>query len=163
MLLSITILSIANIIEEEEATIIDEAELSNQWKEKTAGGKCRKDLVSSLQILGDYESLLVPPLSVTSVANQAAAKAMMFVSGLTGGSGYLENEHTVRFVVKLLSPPVPVDYAEGESHLISHGPMLNVVLTGISSVDCVQIFSFHGLVGLDFEAGFENLSMTSYH
>lgn len=91
MLLSITILSIANIIEEEEATIIDEAELSNQWKEKTAGGKCRKDLVSSLQILGDYESLLVPPLSVTSVANQAAAKAMMFVSGLTGGSGYLEN------------------------------------------------------------------------
>ncbi|CAL9193844.1 mediator of RNA polymerase II transcription subunit 33A-like [Musa acuminata AAA Group] len=265
MLLSITILSIANIIEEEEATIIDEAELSNQWKEKTAGGKCRKDLVSSLQILGDYESLLVPPLSVTSVANQAAAKAMMFVSGLTGGSGYLENvamsdktvncagnmrhliieacisrnlldtsayfwpgyitarinqiphsmpnqvpnwsalmkgapltssmvnalvatpasslaelekifeiaingsdddkisaatilcgaslfrgwniqEHTVRFVVKLLSPPIPVDYAEGESHLISHGPMLNVVLTGISPVDCVQIFSFHGLV-----------------
>ncbi|WOK91947.1 mediator of RNA polymerase II transcription subunit 33A-like isoform X1 [Canna indica] len=265
MLLSITTLSIANIIEEEEATIVDDAGLSNQWKEKAVGGKCRNDLVSSLQMLGDYESLLVPPLSVTSAANQAAAKAMMFVSGLTGGSGYLESiamndktvnytgnmrhliveacisrnsldtsayywpgyitgrinqiphsvpnqvpswstlmkgapltssmvnalvttpasslaelekifeiaingsdddkvsaatilcgaslvrgwniqEHTVRFVLKLLSPPSPVDYAKVENHLISHGPLLNVVLTGMSSVDCVQMFSFHGLV-----------------
>ncbi|XP_042417773.1 mediator of RNA polymerase II transcription subunit 33A-like isoform X1 [Zingiber officinale] len=264
MLLSITTLSIANIIEEEEATAIDVVEPSNQWKEKTSVGRCRKDLVSSIKILGDYENLLVPPPSVTSAANKAAAKAMLFVSGLAGGSGHPESamndktvncignmrhliveacisrnlldtsayywpgyisghinqipralpnqvpnwsalmkgapltssvvnalvatpasslaelekifeiaingsdndkvsaatilcgaslvrgwniqEHTVRFVAKLLSPSVPADYAEAESHLISHGPILNVVLTGISSVDCVQVFSFHGLV-----------------
>ncbi|XP_010921944.1 mediator of RNA polymerase II transcription subunit 33A isoform X1 [Elaeis guineensis] len=265
MLLSITTLSIADIIEEEEVSLIDEAENNNQWSDKAVGGKRRKELVSSLQVLGDYESLLVPPPSVISAANQAAAKAMMSVSGLPVGNGYLESinlhdktinctgnmwhliveacisrnlletsayywpgyvngqinqipptmptqvpgwsalmngaplttsminalaatpasslaelekifeitisgsdddkvsaatilcgaslirgwniqEHTVRFVVKLLSPPVPVDYCGSESHLISHSPMLNVVLTGISCVDCVQVFSFHGLV-----------------
>ncbi|KAG1338451.1 Mediator of RNA polymerase II transcription subunit 33B [Cocos nucifera] len=192
MLLSITTLSIADIIEEEEVSLIDEAENNNQWREKAVGGKRRKELVSSLQVLGDYATLLVPPPSVISAANQAAAKAMMFVSGLPVGSGCLESmnlhdktincklekifeiaisgsdddkvsaatilcgaslirgwniqEHAVRFVVKLLSPPVPVDYSGSESHLISHSPMLNVVLTGISCVDCVQVFSFHGLV-----------------
>lgn len=53
-------------------------------------GKRRKDLISSLQVLGDYEGLLAPPPSVISVANQAAAKAMMFISGHTVGSGYFE-------------------------------------------------------------------------
>ncbi|XP_072996875.1 mediator of RNA polymerase II transcription subunit 33A-like isoform X2 [Typha latifolia] len=271
MLLSITTLSIADIIEEEEdeeeeeGDLLDGRELRSQWKEKAVGGKRRMDLVSSLQTLGDYESLLAPPPSIISAANQAAAKAMMFASGLNVGSGYLENinmndktmncsgnmrhliveacisrnlletsayywpgyisgrvnqaphtipghlpgwstftkgasltqsmvnamvatpasslaelekiyeiaingpdddkvsaatvlcgatlirgwniqEHTVRFVVNLLSPPVPVDYSGNDSHLINHGPMLNVILTGISSVDCVQVFSFHGLV-----------------
>ncbi|PKU77796.1 mediator of RNA polymerase II transcription subunit 33A isoform X1 [Dendrobium catenatum] len=265
ILLSITTLAIADIIKEEEAEIVDEVEHSNQWKSKAVGGKCRQDLVSCLQILGDYESLLAPPPLFISAANQAAAKAMMFLSGLPIGSGYLEcpnindnainlsgnlwhliiescisrklvdtsayfwpgyvsgkmkpmphslpgqvpgwstlmkgapltpslvnslarspasslaelekifevaingsdddkvsaafiicsaslirgwgiQEHTVRFVVKLLSPPVPVDYSGTDSHLICHGLMMNVVLTGISSVDCVQIFSFHGLV-----------------
>lgn len=56
-------------------------------------------------------------------------------------------EHTVRFVVKLLSLPIPKDYSGSESHLISYAPMLNSVLTGISSVDSVQIFSLQGLVG----------------
>lgn len=63
---------------------------TSQWKEKQVAGKLRKDLVSSLQVLGDYEGLLAPPQSVISVANQAAAKAMMFISGLTVGSGYFE-------------------------------------------------------------------------
>lgn len=56
-------------------------------------------------------------------------------------------EHTVRYVVKLLSLPIPKDYSGSESHLISYAPMLNSVLTGISSVDSVQIFSLQGLVG----------------
>ncbi|KAJ8622624.1 hypothetical protein MRB53_031153 [Persea americana] len=267
ILLSITTLSIADIIEEEEVTIVDEMEhnTTSQWKEKQVAGKRRKDLVSSLQVLGDYEGLLAPPQSVISVANQAAAKAMMFISGLTVGSGYFEcigmtdvpmncsgnlrhliveaciarnlldtsayfwpgyvngrinqiphnvsgqvlgwstlmkgaqlipsminalattpasslaelekifeiavngsddekasaatilcgaslirgwniQEHTVRYVVKLLSLPIPKDYSGSESHLISYAPMLNSVLTGISSVDSVQIFSLQGLV-----------------
>lgn len=91
ILLSITTLAIADIIREEEAELVDEVEQTNQWKAKAAGGKCHQDLISCLQILGDYESLLVPPPLVISAANQAAAKAIMFLSGLPIGSGYLES------------------------------------------------------------------------
>lgn len=44
------------------------------------------DLVSSLQSLGDYQSLLTPPQSVIPAANQAAVKAMMFTSGVNVSS-----------------------------------------------------------------------------
>ncbi|KAJ4968446.1 hypothetical protein NE237_015147 [Protea cynaroides] len=267
ILLCITTLVIVDLIEEEELALIDEAEHShnNQWKEKQVGVKRQKDLISSLQILGDYEGLLTPPQSVIPVANQAAAKAMMFVSGLTVGNGYFEcinmndmpmncsgnlrhliveaciarnlldtsayfwpgyvngrvnqiphgipsqvpgwsslmkgaplnpsmlnalvtapasslaelerifeiaingsddekisaatilcgaslisgwniQEHTVQFVIRLLSPPVHADFSGNESHLMRYAPMLNILLVGIASVDCVQIFSLHGLV-----------------
>ncbi|XP_011007536.1 PREDICTED: mediator of RNA polymerase II transcription subunit 33B-like isoform X1 [Populus euphratica] len=88
MLLSITTLVVANIIEEEESELIDETQQSptNQRKEKQ--GKCRKGLITSLQLLGDYEGLLTPPQPVSSVANQAAAKATMFISGLTVSNAY---------------------------------------------------------------------------
>ncbi|GMJ09138.1 REDUCED EPIDERMAL FLUORESCENCE 4 [Hibiscus trionum] len=267
MLLSITPLVVANIVEE-ESEFIDESDCSsiNQTKEKQALGKCRQGLSSSLQMLGDYEALLTPPQPVRSVANQAAAKAVMFVSGLTVGNGYYEcmsindmpvncsgnmrhliveaciarnlldtsayvwpgyvnacatiprnvpvqvtgwsslmkgspltpllanaliatpasslaeiekiyeiatkgsddekmsaasilcgaslvrgwniQEHTILFIASLLSPPLPADYSGSESHLISYGPFFNILLVGISPVDCVQIFSLHGLVPL---------------
>ncbi|XP_010278698.1 PREDICTED: mediator of RNA polymerase II transcription subunit 33A isoform X2 [Nelumbo nucifera] len=267
LLLSITTLAIADIIEEEETALINEAGQSpnNQRKEKQVAGKRRRDLVSSLQILGDYEGLLTPPQSVISVANQAAMKAMMFVSGATVGSGYFEcisksdmpmscfgnmwhliveaciardlldtsayfwpgyvnrcinqvphtvpgqapgwsslmkgtpltpsminvlvsspasclaelekifgvavngsddekisaatilcgaslirgwniQEHTIHFVIRLLSPPVPADYSGSDSHLIGYAPMLNTLLVGIASFDCIQVISLHGLV-----------------
>ncbi|KAJ7977445.1 Mediator of RNA polymerase II transcription subunit 33A like [Quillaja saponaria] len=269
MLLCITTLTIANIIEEEEGELIEEAERSppNQMKEKEVLGKRRKELITSLQVLGDYEALLAPPQSVISVANQAAAKAIMFISGLTVGNlsyecmnmndlptncsgnlrhliveaciarnlldtsvyfwpGYVNahsnqvphsmtsqgpgwsslmkgstltpslvsvlvttpasslaeiekiyeiatngsdeekiyaatilcgaslirgwniQEHTIIVITSLLSPPVPPNYSGEESHLISHAPFFNVLLVGISSVDCVHIFSLHGLVPL---------------
>ncbi|XP_031279902.1 mediator of RNA polymerase II transcription subunit 33B [Pistacia vera] len=93
MLLSITTLAVAEIIEEDESELMEETEhsLSNHGQEKHAPGERRKDLVASLQLLGDYESLLTPPYSVRSIANQAAAKATMFVSGLTVGNGYYES------------------------------------------------------------------------
>uniref|UniRef100_A0A6N2MAC1 Mediator of RNA polymerase II transcription subunit 33A n=1 Tax=Salix viminalis TaxID=40686 RepID=A0A6N2MAC1_SALVM len=250
MLLSITTLVVTNLIEEEESAWIDETQQSpvNQRKEKQ--GKCQKGLITSLQLLGDYEGLLTPPQSVSSVANQAAAKATMFISGLTVRSagnlrhliveafiarnmldtsaylwpGYVNaranqvprgvpsqttgwsslmngspltssminilvstpasslpevekiyeiavngsgdekissatilcgaslvrgwniQEHTILFIINLLSPPVPVDYSGSESYLIDYAPLLNVLLVGISSVDCVQILSLHGLV-----------------
>lgn len=87
MLLSITTLAVANIIEEEESILSEEAE----WKVKQVIGNRRKGLISSLQQLGDYEGLLTAPQSVSSVANQAAAKAIMYVSGLTAGNGYIES------------------------------------------------------------------------
>ncbi|KAJ7972832.1 Mediator of RNA polymerase II transcription subunit 33A like [Quillaja saponaria] len=265
MLLCITTLTVTNIIEEEEGELIEEAERSPTNQRKDKQGKRRKDLITSLQVLGDYEVLLAPTQSVILAANQAAAKAIMFISGLTVGNGYYESmndlpmncsgnlrhliveacisrnlldtsvyywpgyvnarsnqvprtvtsqvpgwsslmkgspltpplvnvlvatpasclaeiekiyeiaingsdeekiyaatilcgaslvrgwniqEHSIFFSTSLLSPPVPPNYSGTESHLISHAPVLNVLLVGISSVDCVQIFSLHGMVPL---------------
>lgn len=53
-------------------------------------GNCRKSLVASLQLLGDFEGLLTPPPSVISIANQAAAKAILVASGISVGSGFLD-------------------------------------------------------------------------
>lgn len=270
MLLCIIPLVVANFIEEdeeEEQTTIDEkdGDLTDQWKEKRVPGKCRNDLVLSLQVLGDYQSLLTPPQSVIAAANQAAAKAMLFISGIAIGSAYYDcltmaempvdcsgnmrhliveacisrnlldtsaylwpgyvnghinqipqcmpaqvpgwssflkgaaltsgmvnalvsspatslaelekifeiaiagsedekisaatilcgaslirgwniQEHTVHFILRLLSPPVPVENTEGNSYLINYAPILNVLFVGISSIDCIQVFSLHGLV-----------------
>ncbi|VYS55888.1 unnamed protein product [Arabidopsis thaliana] len=247
VLLSVTPLAVANIIEEEESQWIDQTSSSpsNQWKEKK--GKCRQGLINSLQQLGDYESLLTPPRSVQSVANQAAAKAIMFISGITNSNGSYENtsmsesasgcckvrfslftlkmfvvmgvyllcniscwslvmkgspltpsltnslittpasslaeiekmyevattgsedekiavasilcgaslfrgwsiqEHVIIFIVTLLSPPAPADLSGSYSHLINSAPFLNVLLVGISPIDCVHIFSLHGVVPL---------------
>ena len=87
--MSVTTLAIFDIIGEEETALNNEAECTTnfQRKEKHVSGKRRRDLVASLQQLGDFEDLLTPPVPVISVANQAAAKAMVFLSGLTVGSG----------------------------------------------------------------------------
>ncbi|XP_023738401.1 mediator of RNA polymerase II transcription subunit 33A [Lactuca sativa] len=266
LLLCTTTLAVVNIIEEEENALLqeDDDKHPHQGSETQILGNCRKSLVSSLQQLGDLEGLLTPPPSVTSIANQAAAKAIMFFSGIPVGSGYLDGvsfndmpvncagnlrhliveaciarslldtsaylwpgyvkghsnqipravsgqmpgwsslmkgsplttqmmhtlvsipasslaeiekiygiaingsdeekisaatvlcgasltrgwniqEHIGSFIIKLLAPPVPVDYSGSESHLIVYAPMLNVLLVGISSIDCVQIISLHGL------------------
>lgn len=83
MLLSIMTLVVANIIEEEEGELIEEAErdLTNEGKNKQVLVKRRGELSTSLQLLGDYEHLLTPPQVVLMEANQAAAKAMLFLSG----------------------------------------------------------------------------------
>ncbi|XP_069155121.1 mediator of RNA polymerase II transcription subunit 33A-like isoform X2 [Solanum lycopersicum] len=259
LLLSITPLAITNIIKEEE----NASSTSDQRTEAT--GKHRQALVSSLQQLHDYEGLLTPPLPAIPLANQAALKAMMFLSGISEGSEYFDGlrlndmpvncagslwhliveaciarnildtsaylwpgyvkgqcnqvprnmsapspswsslmkgspltppmvsvlvstpasslaeiekiyeiavngpaedkisaatilcgaslargwniqEHTVLFITWLLSPSVPSDYSGSDSHLISYAPFLNVLIVGISSVDCIQILSLHGLV-----------------
>ncbi|XP_078441460.1 mediator of RNA polymerase II transcription subunit 33A-like isoform X2 [Wolffia australiana] len=258
MLLSVATLSIADIIREEE---LNGAE--NRFKD-TASGERRKALMSSIRAVGEYDFLLSPPQSFVSEANQAAAKAMLFISEFNVSRGHIENisskektfdcvgnmrhliveaciarnlldtsvyfwpgyvtgrispqphampsqpgwsalmkgvplsssminalmntpasslgelekifqiasngsdddrisattilcgaslirgwnfqEYTVRFIVRLLSPPVPHDYLGSDSHLISHAPVMYIILAAISTVDCVQIFSFHGLV-----------------
>ncbi|CAI0560055.1 unnamed protein product [Linum tenue] len=260
MLLSIIPLVVAELIEEEER--VDINELKND-SSKVPGSR-RYDVVSSIQLLGDYHSLLSPPHSVVSLANQAAAKAMLLVSGINVGSAYLDclsmnempvncsgnmrhliveaciarnlldtsayfwpgyvnghinqipnvppqmpgwsaflkgapltpiminamvstpasslaelekvfdlaakgsddekisaatilcgasllrgwniQEHTAQFITRLLSPPVPADYSGDESHLIGIAPVLNVLIVGIAPVDCVQVFSLHGLI-----------------
>lgn len=92
VLLCITTLAIVNIVDEEESALTEKNEQGkmHMQSETQVVGNCRKSLLSSLQQLGDFEGLLTPPSSVTSLANQAAAKAMFFFSGLGVGSGYLE-------------------------------------------------------------------------
>jgi hypothetical protein len=87
-----TTLAIADIIEEKKRNLAFEQEHmeDNQRKEKMVMGQCRKDLITSLEMLGDFESLLAPPQPVIPVANQAAAKSMTFVSGFKIGSGYFD-------------------------------------------------------------------------
>ncbi|KAI3715390.1 hypothetical protein L6452_22372 [Arctium lappa] len=263
MLLSVTTLVVSDLIEDEES--MPQNKIDSQTTQNCRE-KRRRDLVSSLQSLGDYQSLLTPPQSVIPAANQAAAKAMMFTSGINVGSsayfdfinmkdmainfsgnlhhliveaciarnlldtsayfwpGYVTGrinqiphgvpaqvpgwssfmkgapitpvmmnalvsepasslaelekvfeiavkgsddekiaaatilcgaslirgwniqEHSVYFITRLLSPPPPANYSGNDSHLIAHAPMLNVLLVGIAPIDCVQIFSLHGLV-----------------
>lgn len=89
MLFSIITLVIADLIEEEESEACDEIESSiGRHMEKQVKGTRRGDAVSCLQNLGDYQSLLTPPQAVTTAANQAAAKAMMFRSGINTTSHF---------------------------------------------------------------------------
>ncbi|KAK4372483.1 hypothetical protein RND71_007867 [Anisodus tanguticus] len=269
MFFSIITLVIADLIEEEESEACDDIESSigSRHMKKQVEGTRRRDVVSCLQNLGDYQSLLIPPQAITTAGNQAAAKAMMFRSGINTNNSYFECinmkdmptncsgnlyhliveaciarslldtsayfwpgyvngcmnqlphsmptqvpgwssfmkgtpltpamintlvsapasslaelEKIFEMVVKggddekiaaatilcgaslvrgwniqvstltksiiklLLSPPVTTDYSGKDSHLIGYAPMLNVLLVGIAPVDCVQIFSLHGMV-----------------
>ncbi|GKC34067.1 mediator of RNA polymerase II transcription subunit 33A, partial [Tanacetum coccineum] len=88
MLLSITTLVVSDLIEDEENMPQNkmDSQTAQDCKEKR-----RMDLVSSVQSLGDYESLLTPPPFVIPAANQAAAKAMLFTSGISiGNSAYFD-------------------------------------------------------------------------
>lgn len=89
VLLSITPLVVADLVEEEESAGIDKLENGMGIKHQVPGKK-RMDLIFSLQNLNDYQSLLTPPQSVIPAANQAATKAMMFISGINVGSAYFE-------------------------------------------------------------------------
>ena len=90
ILLSITTNVVANIIEEEEGELIQEAECgpTNQGKNQQVLGKRRGELITCLQLLGDFQCLLTPPQAVLMQANQAAAKAIKLVSGNPVGSGH---------------------------------------------------------------------------
>ncbi|KAL9250275.1 Mediator of RNA polymerase II transcription subunit 33A-like protein [Drosera capensis] len=93
MLLSITTLAVLNIIDEEESALNENSGCSstNQRNDNKVLGSRRSELVASLQLMGECEGLLTPPLTVASVANKAAAKAMMYLSGINIGSGFLDS------------------------------------------------------------------------
>ncbi|XP_010524010.1 PREDICTED: mediator of RNA polymerase II transcription subunit 33B isoform X2 [Tarenaya hassleriana] len=236
VLLSVTPLAVANIIEEEESQWIYQSASSPGDKRKEKQGKCRKGLVTSLQQLGvtndngcyentsmnelpcgcsgnlshliveacisrnllDTSSYLWPgyvngitnqvpqslvgntscwsllmkgsPLtpSLTNALNGTPASSLAEIekiyeiattgsedekiaaaSILCGASlvrGWNIQEHVIVFIVSLLSPPAPADHSGSYSHLVGYARFLNVLLLEISPVDCVQIFSLHGMV-----------------
>lgn len=88
ILLSITTLVVANLIEEDESAKVDR--FTNKQEKQKGTGKSRHDLASSLQMLGNFIGLLAPPRSAISKANNAAAKAMFFISGTSVDSAYLD-------------------------------------------------------------------------
>lgn len=89
LLLAITPLVVVNLILEEENGSASDKE-SSTGKPCKEPGKRLRDLASCLQSLGGYQSLLTPPDSVISAANIAAAKAMMFISGIKAGNAYFD-------------------------------------------------------------------------
>ena len=101
MLLSITTLAIADIIMEADS-LCNETELNSHVNGKKVIGNLRNELMLSLQILGDYESLLVPPSCVIPAANQAATKAAMSISGISINNGYMDNVNGMNYSMWLL-------------------------------------------------------------
>jgi hypothetical protein len=61
-------------------------------------------------------------------------------------------EHVVRMVVKLLSPPLPSDSSTrgSMSHYLSQMSTLNAILLCVSYVDAVHILSLYGMVSSAF-------------
>ncbi|KAE8660797.1 Mediator of RNA polymerase II transcription subunit 33B [Hibiscus syriacus] len=84
----------------------------------------------------------------TKGSNDEKISAASILCGASVVRGWNIQQQAVMFITSLLSPPVPANYSGSDSHLISYAPFLNVLLVGISSVDCVQIFSLHGMVPL---------------
>ncbi|XP_042389930.1 mediator of RNA polymerase II transcription subunit 33A-like [Zingiber officinale] len=75
----------------------------------------------------------------------AAAKILCGASLLRGWN---VQEHVVRIVVKMLSPPMPSDSSApgAGNYLIGHMPVLSAILFAISGVDTVHILSLYGMV-----------------
>ncbi|XP_057816727.2 mediator of RNA polymerase II transcription subunit 33A isoform X2 [Cryptomeria japonica] len=59
--------------------------------------------------------------------------------------GWNVQEHAVRLVVNLLSPPIPVDH-HGSGSLLEHAPLLNAVLRAVTTHDNVHVLSLYGVV-----------------
>ncbi|KAH9737118.1 hypothetical protein KPL71_018339 [Citrus sinensis] len=93
--------------------------------------------------LAEIEKLYHIALTGSAEERSAAAKILC---GASLARGWNIQEHVVRFVVKLLSPPIPPGYTGPRSHLVDHMPMLTAIFFGASSVDTVHILSLHGLI-----------------
>ncbi|XP_020521729.1 mediator of RNA polymerase II transcription subunit 33A isoform X2 [Amborella trichopoda] len=111
---------------------------------------------------GDPLNTLKYALSMTPAASLAELEKIYHIA-LTGAEeeriaaarilcgaslirGFNIQEHVVRFVVKLLSPPAPPDFTGPGSHLVSYTSMLQAVLFGLSSIDTVHILSLYGVI-----------------
>uniref|UniRef100_M8AJK8 Mediator of RNA polymerase II transcription subunit 33A n=1 Tax=Aegilops tauschii TaxID=37682 RepID=M8AJK8_AEGTA len=81
-------------------------------------------------------------------SEQEKSAAAKIVCGASLVRGWNIQEHVVRMVVKLLSPPLPSDSSlQGSmSHYLSQKSTLNAILLGVSYVDAVHIFSLYGMV-----------------
>ncbi|KAF7852282.1 hypothetical protein BT93_L4576 [Corymbia citriodora subsp. variegata] len=91
----------------------------------------------------EIEKLYHVALTGSNEEKPAAARIMC---GASLSWGWNIQEHVVKFVVKLLSPPVLSGHNGPQSHFVDYAPMLGALLFGASSVDTVHILSLHGVV-----------------
>ncbi|KAB2621764.1 mediator of RNA polymerase II transcription subunit 33A-like [Pyrus ussuriensis x Pyrus communis] len=118
------------------------------WSTFMEGESLRDSLINSLittpaSSLEEIEKLYHIALNGSDEEKSAAAKILC---GASLRSGWNIQEHVVRFVVKLLSPPVPPNHTGPRSHLIDYMSMLSALLFGASYIDTVHILSLHGKV-----------------
>eukprot|EP00249_Psilotum_nudum_P014446 c24828_g1_i1 orf=179-4354(+) len=100
ILLSVVPLAAAAVIEEEEKSLAcrlpgqENSCVGTADEKEWASGIRRAALISSLQILGQFEGLLSPPQYAAVAAQQAAVAAGAFVAGVSGGNGNCEGMST---------------------------------------------------------------------
>ncbi|KAF8041799.1 hypothetical protein BT93_A0407 [Corymbia citriodora subsp. variegata] len=118
------------------------------WSVFMEGGALTASLISSLiatpaTSLAETEKLYYVALNGSNEEKSAAAR---IICGASLSRGWNIQEHVVKFVVKLLSPPMPSGYNGPQSHFMDYTPMLSALLFGASSIDTVHILSLHGVV-----------------
>ncbi|KAK9125877.1 hypothetical protein Scep_014723 [Stephania cephalantha] len=118
------------------------------WSTFKEGGQLAGPLKNSLiatpaPSLAEIEKLYHIALN-GSEEERSAAAAILCGSSLS--RGWNIQEHVLQYVIKLLSPPLPCNFAGPGSHLVDHLPMLCAILFGMSSVDVIHIISLHGMV-----------------
>lgn len=81
-------------------------------------------------------------------SDQEKSAAAKILCGASLVRGWNIQEHVVRLIVKLLSPPLPSDSStQGSmSHYLSQKSTLNAILLCVSYVDAVHILSLYGMV-----------------
>lgn len=118
------------------------------WSTFMEGTSLNGPLVNALittpaSSLAEIEKLYHIALNGPEEEKSAAAKILC---GASLSRGWNIQEHVVRCVVKLLSPPSPPNFTGTRSHLVDYKSMLNAILFGASSIDTVHTLSLHGVV-----------------
>ncbi|KAI6698742.1 hypothetical protein NL676_018861 [Syzygium grande] len=118
------------------------------WSAFMRGSALTDSLISSLVAtpatsFAETEKLYYVALNGSNEEKSAAARILC---GASLSRGWNIQEHVVKFVVKLLSPPVPVGHNGPQSHFVDYMPMLSALLFGISPIDTAHMLSLHGVV-----------------
>jgi len=89
MLLSIVPLAIVALVKEENDTTTYSSTTSHHCMEQNTFFSRRRGLIFSLQVLGQFSGLLLPPSLVVKAANDAASKAAAYISKFSTRGGSL--------------------------------------------------------------------------
>ncbi|PKA61809.1 Mediator of RNA polymerase II transcription subunit 33A [Apostasia shenzhenica] len=123
---------------------------ASPWSSFMEGGQLSGSLKNALittpaPSVVELEKLYYTALNGTEEEKPAAAKILCSASLIRGWN---IQEHVVRMVVKLLSPPISPEISKSEtsSHLMGQMPMISAVLFSICSVETVHIISFYGMI-----------------
>ncbi|PKU66907.1 mediator of RNA polymerase II transcription subunit 33A isoform X2 [Dendrobium catenatum] len=129
-----------------DSMLIQESSWSTFMEGGQLNGSLEKILITvPASSVAELEKLYDKALNGSEEEQRSAAKILCGASLLRGWN---IQEHAVRLVVKLLSPPIPAEFSGSgnSSHLIGYMPMISAVLFGVCSVEAVHIISLYGMV-----------------